>query len=198
MLVESGTIIESDAIVVGPTTIGERCTIGRDTVISCSVIWDDCAVGTAAVLEHCILADHSGVDPGAVLRDSICMLPQSIERSISANETRDNAASEVGPGVAAGGKGGITLRLLLAHRGGLPAVRKRLPELAMLDWNLMCTELAEQRPFWEPDSAHGYHCNTFGFLVGEVIRRATGRDVGAARRPVGEVTHHERWDQEET
>ena len=96
VLVESGTIIESDAIVVGPTTIGERCTIGRDTVISCSVIWDDCAVGTAAVLEHCILADHSGVDPGAVLRDSICMLPQSLERSISANETRDNAASEPG------------------------------------------------------------------------------------------------------
>ena len=96
VLVESGTIIEADAIVVGPTTIGERCTIGRDTVISCSVIWDDCGVGTAAVLEHCILADHSGVDPGAVLRDSICMLPQSLERSISANEARDNAAPEPG------------------------------------------------------------------------------------------------------
>jgi CubicO group peptidase (beta-lactamase class C family) len=94
----------------------------------------------------------------------------------------DKPVSDIWPEFAAGGKGGITLRTLLAHRGGLPAVRKRLPELAMLDWDLMCTELAEQRPFWEPDSAHGYHCNTFGFLVGEVIRRATGRDVGAALR----------------
>lgn len=96
VLVESGTVIESGAIIVGPTTIGKRCTIGRDTVISCSVIWNDCAVGTAAVLEHCILADHSGVDPGAVLRDTICMFPQSLERSTSANETRDNAAPEPG------------------------------------------------------------------------------------------------------
>jgi len=94
----------------------------------------------------------------------------------------DKPVSDIWPEFTAGGKGSITLSTLLAHRGGLPAVRKRLPELAMLDWDLMCTELAEQRPFWEPDSAHGYHCNTFGFLVGEVIRRATGRDVGAALR----------------
>ena len=94
----------------------------------------------------------------------------------------DKPVSDIWLEFAAGGKGGITLRTLLAHRGGLPAVRKRLPELAMLDWDLMCTELAEQRPYWEPDRAHGYHCNTFGFLVGEVIRRATGRDVGAALR----------------
>ncbi len=94
----------------------------------------------------------------------------------------DKPVSELWPEFAAGDKGDVTLRVLLAHRGGLPAVRKRLPELAMLDWDLMCKELAEQRPFWEPDSAHGYHCNTFGFLVGEVIRRATGREVGAALR----------------
>ncbi len=52
----------------------------------------------------------------------------------------------------------------------------------MLDWSLMCGELAAQRPFWEPDTAHGYHCNTLGYLVGELIRRATGRDIGAALR----------------
>ena len=88
VLIDAGTIIESGAIIVGPTTIGERCMIGRDTVISCSVIWDDCGVGTAAVLEHCIVADHSGVDPGAVLRDSICMWPHSLEQSIPADDTR--------------------------------------------------------------------------------------------------------------
>lgn len=92
----------------------------------------------------------------------------------------DKPVADLWPEFAAGGKGSITLRTLLAHRGGLPAVRKRLPELAMYDWPLMCSELAAQAPFWEPDSAHGYHCNTFGFLVGELIRRATDRPVGSA------------------
>ena len=45
-----------------------------------------------------------------------------------------------------------------------------------------CGELAAQRPFWEPGTAHGYHVNTLGYLIGELIRRAAGRDVGAALR----------------
>lgn len=94
----------------------------------------------------------------------------------------DGPVARLWPEFAAGGKGDTTLRALLAHRAGLPGVRRRLPEGAMLDWSLMCGELAGQRPFWEPDSAHGYHCNTLGYLVGEMIRRATDRDVGSALR----------------
>ncbi len=94
----------------------------------------------------------------------------------------DRPIADIWPEFAAGDKGDVTLRTLLAHRGGLPAVRRRLPEGAMLDWSLMCGELAAQRPFWEPDAAHGYHCNTLGYLVGELIRLATARDVGAALR----------------
>ncbi len=94
----------------------------------------------------------------------------------------DRPVAEIWPEFAAEGKGGVTLRTLLTHRSGLPAVRRRLPEGAMLDWSLMCGELAAQRPFWEPDTAHGYHCNTLGYLAGELIRRATGRDIGAALR----------------
>jgi CubicO group peptidase (beta-lactamase class C family) len=48
----------------------------------------------------------------------------------------------------------------------------------MLDWPLMTAALAAERPWWPPGTAHGYHVNTFGFCVGEVLRRVTGRTVG--------------------
>lgn len=94
----------------------------------------------------------------------------------------DAPVSLVWPEFAAEDKQRITLRQLLAHRAGLPAVRERLPEGAMLDWDRMCTALAAERPWWTPDSAHGYHVNTFGFLIGEVIRRATGRPIAEVLR----------------
>jgi CubicO group peptidase (beta-lactamase class C family) len=52
----------------------------------------------------------------------------------------------------------------------------------MLDWAVMTRALAAETPWWAPGTAHGYHVNTFGFAVGEIIRRATGRSVGAALR----------------
>jgi len=81
---------------------------------------------------------------------------------------------------AAGDKGDVSVRCLLSHRAGLPAVRERLPEGAMLDWDRMCTALAGQEPYWRPDEAHGYHVGTLGYLVGETLRRATGLDVSTA------------------
>jgi CubicO group peptidase (beta-lactamase class C family) len=82
------------------------------------------------------------------------------------------------PEFGAAGKDAITVRQLLSHQAGLPAVRRRLPPGAMLDWSAMTTALAETEPWWEPGTAHGYHVNTFGFLAGEVIRRITGSTVG--------------------
>ena len=76
------------------------------------------------------------------------------------------------------GKGGTRVRDLLAHRAGLPAVRARLPEGAMLDWATMTRALAQERPWWPPGQAHGYHTNTFGFLLGEVVRRVSGLSLG--------------------
>src|SRR5208282_3437005 len=68
---------------------------------------------------------------------------------------------------------------ILSHRAGLPAIRETLPDDAMLDWNAMTLALANQRPWWPPGSRHGYHVNTFGYLVGEVVRRITGRSLGS-------------------
>ncbi len=80
---------------------------------------------------------------------------------------------------AAAGKEGVTVRMLLAHRAGLPAIRRPLPRLSMYDWGLMTSALAEQRPWWEPGSRHGYHVNTYGFLIGELVRRVSGEPIGA-------------------
>jgi CubicO group peptidase (beta-lactamase class C family) len=90
----------------------------------------------------------------------------------------DERVARVWPEFAAGGKSGITLRQLLSHQAGLPAVRAVLPAGAVFDWDGMCAALAGHEPWWEPGTAHGYHVNTFGFLVGEVVRRTTGLSLG--------------------
>jgi CubicO group peptidase (beta-lactamase class C family) len=91
----------------------------------------------------------------------------------------DDPVARVWPEFAAQDKSGITVRQLLSHQAGLPALRRPLPARAIFDWDAMCTALADQAPWWVPGTAHGYHVNTFGFLVGEVARRTTGRSLGS-------------------
>jgi CubicO group peptidase (beta-lactamase class C family) len=98
------------------------------------------------------------------------------------------------PEFAAAGKAAVTLRQLLSHQAGLPALREPLPAGSMLDWRLMTEALAAEPPWWAPGCGHGYHVNTFGFLAGEVIRRVTGGSVGAMlrdeiARPLGADVH---------
>jgi CubicO group peptidase (beta-lactamase class C family) len=60
----------------------------------------------------------------------------------------------------------------------LPAVRRNLPNESLYDWKLMTDTLAAEEPWWVPGERHGYHAVTFGWLLGEVIRRVSGRSVG--------------------
>jgi CubicO group peptidase (beta-lactamase class C family) len=83
------------------------------------------------------------------------------------------------PEFAKNGKDRVLVRHLLNHQAGLPAVRTPLAHGAFYDWDLMVDALAAEEPFWEPGTRHGYHGLTFGFLVGEVIRRVSGRSLGA-------------------
>jgi CubicO group peptidase (beta-lactamase class C family) len=82
------------------------------------------------------------------------------------------------PEFAQAGKERIPVRWLLSHRAGLPALRKPLPDDAFYDWNAMTTALAAEEPWWEPGAKHGYHAITYGWLVGEVIRRISGKTPG--------------------
>jgi CubicO group peptidase (beta-lactamase class C family) len=86
--------------------------------------------------------------------------------------------AEVWPEFAAQGKDKTTIRWLLSHQAGLCAVRAPLPQNALYDWDLMCESLAAQEPWWPPGEGHGYHAFTYGFLVGEVVRRITGETLG--------------------
>nr|WP_262005726.1 serine hydrolase domain-containing protein [Streptomyces sp. FIT100] len=79
---------------------------------------------------------------------------------------------------AANGKSDIPVRWLLSHQAGLVALDQPLPLTEALAWNPMAAALAAQRPLWTPGKAHGYHGRTWGWLVGEVIRRVSGRSPG--------------------
>lgn len=82
------------------------------------------------------------------------------------------------PEFAASGKADLPVRLLLSHQAGLAAVRQPLMPDALYDWDTMTAALASQSPWWEPGTKHGYHALTFGWLVGEVVRRISGKRVG--------------------
>lgn len=90
----------------------------------------------------------------------------------------DQPVASYWPEFAKSGKDRITLRQILSHRAGLPAIAEPLPDGAALDWPLMIRALENQAPWWEPGTAHGYHVNTFGFLVGEIVRRTAGMTLG--------------------
>jgi CubicO group peptidase (beta-lactamase class C family) len=78
------------------------------------------------------------------------------------------------PEFAAAGKGAVSVRELLSHQAGLPALHATLAPGSALDWRFMTSLLAAEEPWWPPGSGHGYHVNTFGFLGGELLRRTTG------------------------
>lgn len=76
------------------------------------------------------------------------------------------------------GKERIPVRMLLTHQSGLPAIEKPMePGIHLTSWDAAVHAIEEQAPWWEPGTKHGYHVNTMGFLVGEVVRRVTGRRI---------------------
>lgn len=99
----------------------------------------------------------------------------------------DAPVAKYWPEFAAAGKRDLPVRWLLSHKAGLCAIREPLPKGSLYDWHRMCAALAAQEPWWTPGDGHGYHAFTFGFLVGEVIRRITGESAGTYfRRNVAE------------
>jgi CubicO group peptidase (beta-lactamase class C family) len=82
------------------------------------------------------------------------------------------------PEFAAAGKEGVEVRHLMSHTAGLSGWEEPIELTDLYDWEKVTSLLAAQEPWWEPGSASGYHAVTQGYLVGEVIRRVSGRSVG--------------------
>lgn len=86
------------------------------------------------------------------------------------------------PDFAAHGKADITVRMLLSHRAGMPALDPALSYSEAISWDPVIWAIEEQEPLWKPGTAHSYHTITYGWLIGEVIRRITGQSPGAFLR----------------
>nr|WSY57097.1 beta-lactamase family protein [Streptomyces sp. NBC_00886] len=83
------------------------------------------------------------------------------------------------PEFAAEGKENVLVRHLLSHRAGLAGLREPHSLAQLYDWELTTRRLAAMEPWWEPGTRSGYHALTYGFLVGEVVRRVSGLLPGA-------------------
>jgi len=121
----------------------------KDTKV---VVWSS-TKGATALCAH-ILADHGELD-------------------------LDAPVSKYWPEFASNGKEHVAVRHLLNHQSGVAAIHEPLAPGTFLDWEKMTALLERETPWWEPGTRHGYHAFTFGWLVGEIVRRVSGRSVGA-------------------
>ncbi|MDF3293379.1 serine hydrolase domain-containing protein [Streptomyces silvisoli] len=131
-------------------------------------------------------ADERGVDPWRP--DTLGLLASPTKALVAVSALRlvdqglldlDAPVADHWPQFAAHGKAGISLRMLLSHRSGVVCLdHAPITNEAMRTHLPIAEALAEARPEWEPDTAHGYHGITFGYLVSELLRRRTGLTVG--------------------
>jgi|SRR5450631_439641 CubicO group peptidase (beta-lactamase class C family) len=94
----------------------------------------------------------------------------------------DLRLAEVWPAFGSHGKEAVTLRHVLCHTAGVPGLPADTTVADLCDWEHMCKVIADAEPWWEPGTRYGYHAQTFGFLLGETLRRVTGRGISALLR----------------
>ncbi|MBI2704391.1 MAG: beta-lactamase family protein [Actinobacteria bacterium] len=82
------------------------------------------------------------------------------------------------PEFAAKGKQNIPVSYLLSHQAGLAWVDGTMTPEEALSWDPVILALEQQAPVWEPGTQHGYHATTYGWLVGEVVKRISGQSLG--------------------
>lgn len=98
------------------------------------------------------------------------------------------------PEFACNGKEQASVAMLLNHSVGLPALRKPVDKGGFCDWDYMVDRLAREEPFWKPGTRNGYHMTTFGWTVGELVRRVSGLSLGTFfRKNVAEPLDLDFW-----
>ncbi len=104
---------------------------------------------------------------------AVCVLQAIAEGAIRLDEP----VASYWPEFAHNGKSNITVRQLMCHQAGLVGFHEPAHRDIYYQWDRACAALAAETPWWQPGSAHGYHARTFGFLLGELLRRATDKRV---------------------
>ena len=94
----------------------------------------------------------------------------------------DTPVAELWPEFAAHGKQAVTVRQVLDHTAGVPGVALDTSVEDLCDWDKMCAAIADAELWWEPGTKVGYHAYTFGYIVGELARRATGKPISQVLR----------------
>src|SRR5215218_1328023 len=94
----------------------------------------------------------------------------------------DTPVAELWPEFAAHGKQAVTIRQVLDHTAGVPGIPLDTTVEDLCDWDRICAAVADQELWWEPGTKVGYHAYTFGYILGEVVRRATGKRISQVLR----------------
>ena len=94
----------------------------------------------------------------------------------------DTKIAELWPEFGAHGKEGATVRHALSQSVGVPGLPSGLTAEDLTDWEKMCAIIADSEPWWEPGTRIGYHAITWGYIVGEIIRRASRKPISQALR----------------
>ncbi len=105
----------------------------------------------------------------------------------------DDPIANVWPEFAQHGKQHATVRQALCHQAGVPAIRERLTNDDLWDWDRMTGALAATEPWFQPGSRHVYHTNTYGHLVGGIVQHATGEMPGTRLRRLAEPLAADLW-----
>ncbi|MFN4024345.1 MAG: serine hydrolase domain-containing protein [Hyphomonas sp.] len=147
--------------------------IGGETLVDIRGGWADRAK-TRVWAEDTIVPIYS-----ASKGISAFVLAMAVENLPAGYET---PVADVWPEFAAEGKGAVTLGQMASHQAGLPGFEKEIDPALWLDPPACAAAIAALAPMWPPGSAHGYHPLTWGYMLGEIVRRITGRTVGTILR----------------
>jgi len=123
-----------------------------------------------------------------IFSSSKAVLTFLVAREVSAGRLDyDTPVAEWWPDFGAAGKESVTLGQAMSHQAGLCGIPDEMAPSIWLDWDAITAKIAAMEPLWPPGLANGYHPQTVGFIVGEVLRRVTGESVGALIANIAEA-----------
>ena len=164
-----------DALIGTGAESGVQVAVYRDGTLIVDAVAGtaDAATGRALTSGTPIFSFSTGKNVTATLAHLL------VARGFAEYDTR---LADLWPEFGVQGKATATLRHVLTHTVGLPAMPRDITPDDLPDWSRVCMALAAAEPRWPPGAAMGYHAYTFGYLVGELARRATGRPMSQLLR----------------